>query len=132
MARTSWRTGAPVTSACGNGDPATATAPAAPRLPIIFETNPGRRPQLPPTNGIRRNIAAKVAGKLAYPPTLTTTFGERPRINDMALHVEPTSFGKNNRLRTDSDRCNPTTSSNVWAYPVGGSKRRSTPWLVPT
>jgi hypothetical protein len=69
---------------------------------------------------------------LAYPPTFTTTAGRMRRSNRRARHVADTSLGTNMRFRRDSDRCRPTTSSNVWSYPVGGTSRDSTPWMVPT
>src|SRR5437763_1352941 len=44
----------------------------------------------------------------------------------MAVDVERMSFGRNARLRTDNDRCSPTTSRKVWPYPMGGQRHLHT------
>ncbi len=73
----SGRTGVPVTTARGISVPSKATAFAAAKRPKRPLTAPGTASVLTETTGTRVTSAATPAGKLAYPPTITTTRGRR-------------------------------------------------------
>src|ERR671912_265829 len=85
--RIDWRTGAPVTTALGRGDPGKATADAAALLAASRLARPGVRSYETTTIGMRSRLAAKTAGMLAYPPTDTTTAGAVLRMNPIIDRV---------------------------------------------
>lgn len=76
--------------------------------------------------------AARTAGMLAYPPTVTTTLGSRRRKRATASLRARHIFGAKARLRRLNDRWKPTTSKNVCGYRVSGSSLVSIPRIHPT
>ena len=110
------RTGAPVTVARRKRDPSNVTADAAAKRAVRALARPGRRSKETTTIGMRSRRAASTAGRLAYPPTDTTTRGCNWRSNCRAVLVALASFGRKAPLARSCRRCTPTTSRNVWGY----------------
>ncbi len=83
-----------MTCARGRPVPAKATALAAAKRPSRPFTAPGTASVLTETRGTLVTSAARPAGKLAYPPTITTTRGRRatkePRARAQAQPIPAT------------------------------------------
>ena len=131
--RIDWRTGAPVTTARGSGDPGNATADAAALLAASRLARPGVRSYETTTIGITQPLRGEDRRHAGVAPDRHDhrrpgLRASTPTIDLVAANI----FGTNARLRRSSRRWNPTTSRNVCGYGVSGSSRVSIPRCDPT
>ncbi len=135
-AATSGRTGVPVTTAWGIGVPSQPTMLARANRPSSLFAAPGTASTLTSTNGTPTTRADSAAGRLAYPPTDTTTLGRARITRRSARHDAVASPATAPRFRTRSPgarlRTIPRPGRSVTGKPRPSRAVRSWPRLDPT
>ncbi len=130
------RTGVPVTTACGSGVPSQPTAAARANGPSRRLAAPGTASTFTSTSGTRQANAATEAGRLAYPPTDTTTAGRRRTTMATARTAAQASPAAAPRLAATAPgrtlRTSPRPGSRVKGKPPSPSTWASCPRREPT
>ena len=132
MARTSARTGLPVTTLRGRSVSTKGTALAFANRPASLLAAPARAFCSMTTIGTRQMNAPTVHATLAYPPRTRTTLGRRRRTRTIPFttaRIRPQTAAIFSKV---SRRWIPRPGNNVRSNPASGTSVRSRPRSLPT